>query len=89
MSRRAASLVALTGFFAVAAGELIAHGRPAGAPESRPTAPAVAQPVTSQPVYPAGFDAAMLTRLVDKHLADARAVRRAVASGRQRGQQAE
>ncbi len=73
MSRRATSLVVLTGFFAVAAGELIAHGRPAGAPEFSPAASVGAQPVTSQPVYPAGFDAAMLTRLVDKHLADARA----------------
>ena len=73
MRRRATSLVVLTGFVALAAGELLAHRRPAGAPEFRPTAPAVAQTVTSQPVYPAGFDAAMLTRLVDKHLADARA----------------
>ena len=45
-----------------------------------PSAPARA-PV-SDPVYPAGFDAAMLARLVDGHLADARAaVDRLVAAG--------
>src|SRR6266540_4717627 len=37
------------------------------------TASAFAQPLVSDPVYPAGFDAPMLVRLVDGHLADARA----------------
>lgn len=37
------------------------------------TASAFAQPLVSDPVYPAGLDAAMLARLVDGHLADARA----------------
>lgn len=37
------------------------------------TAPAFAQPPISDPVYPAGLDPAMLARLVDGHIADARA----------------
>ena len=74
MRRRATSLVVLIGCFGVAAGVLIAHARPAGAQQTaRKATSAVAPPATSEPVYPAGFDAPMLTRLVDKHLADARA----------------
>ncbi len=74
MRRRATSLVVLAGFFAVAAGGIIARAYPALAQQAPRKAVAV-QPSISDPVYPAGFDAAMLARLVDGHLADARAAR--------------